>query len=76
MNVVRAGPYYCRICDETFDEIPVDAILIRDGFYKLFRFPDDRLHDLTPLVSHKRSRPRCQEVGQAGINPQKKGGAR
>ena len=27
--MARAGPYYCRICDETFNEIPADAVLIK-----------------------------------------------
>ena len=50
--MARAGPYYCRICDETFNEIPADAVLITGGYYKLYRFPDGRLHDVRQVKKH------------------------
>ena len=49
----RAGPYYCRICDAEIAEIPADAVLVTTGgYYKLYRFPDGRLHDVRQVKKH------------------------
>src|SRR6266849_3122313 len=61
-------PFYCRIC-KTEMELPLDAILIsqaKGSHYKLYRFADGQLHDLTRQSTVLKASSGLRKVGSNG----------